>query len=109
MSLSWLEKDEPNLIQILHVEVRSDRNPLTMTWNGVGLSEPELADVEHEGAALCIHVPVELRSVEHLRELADGRGEWALFPCPPVEAPTPEEVLLGCFGDFAPVDGDGGR
>ena len=26
----------------------------------------------------------------------------------PVEAPASEEKLLGCLGDFGPVDGDGG-
>ena len=30
------------------------------------------------------------------------------FFCLPVGAPSLEEELLGCFGHFAPVDGDGG-
>jgi len=87
--------------------VRSGWEPLI--WNGVGLGEPELADVENEGAAaLGFHVPEEFGFVEHLRELADGRGQRALFLCLPVGAPALEKEFLGCFGDFAPVDRDGG-
>lgn len=90
--------------------MRADWKAMSIGF-GVGSREAELADVEKERAEFWSHVTEEFGPIEHLHKVVDCRGEWALFGSVrfgPVSTPACEQELLGCFGDFGPVDGNGG-